>query len=431
MSRTRIELSLTVNYCPGWGLWEGVREIVQNAVDDEEWNGGKMVIEHSARAQKLSIKSQGVVLERSVLLLGASDKKENERGHFGEGLKIGVLALVRSEHPVIIYNGDEVWRPVIEPSEQFAGSNVLCFQTRKLPKSRADFTVEVENISKPVWEQMKAKFLFLSPDNAADTVKVRGGTILLAPDRKGEVYVKGIYVNDVPELDCGYDLERMELDRDRRLIDTWNLKDMLGKLWVAAQQEFPERVAARLYTLAANSSADADHLHYYADEKLVAEMWKTLEKHHGAGVMPVPDAESETRLNRAGIRTVVVSKALHKMLERAAPSVDKLLEEAGREIKEEFSPAQLTDAEQPGLALAQWLFPDGFKIVEFNDGKPLVRWNKALDAVAVARSALTLPARELLKALVGAKAAPQLTTDTEVFIDLLLPYAPGPMRKAS
>jgi hypothetical protein len=332
-----------------------------------------------------------------------------------------VLALVRAGHPVTVYNGDEVWRPVLEPSETFAGKDVLCFQTRKLQKAREDFTIEVENISRPVWTELKKKFLFLSPPRDQDIIKVPGGTLLLHPDRKGEIYVKGIYVNDVADLACGYDLETFRLDRDRRLVDTWDLKYKLGELWKTAGENHSARAAERLYEMAASGTGDTEHLHFHADKKLIKAMRETLEKYHGKDVYPVRDTTDQKRLALIGIKAVIVNKALHQVLTKDLPSLDDVLNKAGRGVKQDFAVTELTPAEREGHALAQWVLKTEFRIVEFNDGLPFVRWEIEQQAHCVARGALLDERRELLRKLVGAEAARRLSTEADVYLDLLLP----------
>ena len=37
---THVALSLTEDYCPSWGVWEGVRELIQNVHDGALESGG-------------------------------------------------------------------------------------------------------------------------------------------------------------------------------------------------------------------------------------------------------------------------------------------------------------------------------------------------------------------------------------------------------
>ena len=67
-----IELSLHESYCPSWGQWEGIRDLVQNHQDgvDRGFTG-----EISLRGEKLVLVNKGVTLAREKLLIGFSDKR--------------------------------------------------------------------------------------------------------------------------------------------------------------------------------------------------------------------------------------------------------------------------------------------------------------------------------------------------------------------
>jgi hypothetical protein len=416
-----IELSLTVDYCSDWKLWEGVREIIQNAIDEEEFNHNRMNVEHRTRSSTLVVTTKDVTLPRSVLLLGESGKSGDERGRFGEGLKVGILALVREGHAITIYNGEEVWRPVIEESDTFSGKRVLKFQTRKLPKHRDDFSIEIENISRPLWEELKKKFLFLSPAKPQHVIEVHGGKLLLEPGRKGEVYVKGIYVNHVEDLACGYDLNYMRLDRDRRVIDSYDLKDKLSGLWMEVQKEHPGKYSRELMDMATKGTSDVAYLHYHADDKLVKEMQKALEQEHGEGVIAVREDRDKKRLEQCGIKAVIVPASLHQVLTKGLPPVDTLVDQAGSTVKQEFMLEDLSREERDGYSIVEWVLGKDFKVVEFVDGKSIIRCKSGNCAFHVARGALTLKRRDLLRNLVMMKAAKRGVEMVDVFLELLLP----------
>jgi len=122
----RIELSINTKYMPAWGLWEGVRELIQNAKDGETQLSAKMTVEHDAATDTLTITNEGATLPHEALLLGHTTKlgDKNTIGQFGEGLKIGLLAIVRAGHAVAIRNGGESWTPVMIQSPAF-GVEVL------------------------------------------------------------------------------------------------------------------------------------------------------------------------------------------------------------------------------------------------------------------------------------------------------------------
>ena len=123
---THVALSLTEDYCPSWGVWEGVRELIQNVHDGALESGGTSwsetgedsfasgeaaTITYDRARQRLVLINRSVGLQRRVLLLGSSQKSDSLHaiGQFGEGMKVGNLALLREGRRVEMLTGDEHW----------------------------------------------------------------------------------------------------------------------------------------------------------------------------------------------------------------------------------------------------------------------------------------------------------------------------------
>lgn len=88
-----------------WGIWEAIRDIVQNALDETE------AYQWGYDDQGLWIADQGRGVSVADFLLGPPKlKPEYARGRYGEGMKIATLVLVRSGYPVHITTvGKEIW----------------------------------------------------------------------------------------------------------------------------------------------------------------------------------------------------------------------------------------------------------------------------------------------------------------------------------
>ena len=225
----KFQLTIATNYCSTWGAWEGCRELVQNGLDAQD-DGAEMKVSH--HIDTFRVVSQGVKLDARVWLMGTTSKSSGGyRGHFGEGLKLGVLALVRAGHEVKIINGDESWTPKLEASEVF-GDEVLTIYTHKRQNDSGAFTIEVSGITKEAWDLMKGRFLFLAkPKNVVETSYAQ---VLLDEHMKGRVFVKGIFVQNSPDLSAGYNFKQVETDRDRRMISGWDLRYNAAKAWEEA-----------------------------------------------------------------------------------------------------------------------------------------------------------------------------------------------------
>lgn len=84
-----------------WGVWEAIREIVQNALDEAE------SYQYGFDNQGFYIKDSGRGIGVRDFLLGPPKLKEAwARGKYGEGMKIGALALVREGFPVYVEAAD-------------------------------------------------------------------------------------------------------------------------------------------------------------------------------------------------------------------------------------------------------------------------------------------------------------------------------------
>ena len=111
----KIELSLASDYVPSWTIVDAIRELFQNALDQEVQSpGNKATWSYENGTFKISNKQS--TLTTKTLLLGTSSKSEDTRtiGQFGEGYKIATLVLLRNNKQVTIYNYGlrEVWTKI-------------------------------------------------------------------------------------------------------------------------------------------------------------------------------------------------------------------------------------------------------------------------------------------------------------------------------
>ena len=212
-AKTTITLSLTEDYAPQWGVWEGVRELVQNWHDGclrgngrVEWVRndandhvaliGSVVVgslTYNAAEQQLVLVNRDVGLARRVLLLGSSHKADSQEaiGQFGEGMKVGTLALLREGRQVDMCTRDEHWHWCRRVDASF-GVRVLTVEVQPrgsvegalliekdededVPRQQrqqqrltaalgeADTSTLVSSLTTPEWEQFCTRFLFLTP----------------------------------------------------------------------------------------------------------------------------------------------------------------------------------------------------------------------------------------------------------------------------
>ena len=80
-----VELSISENYVPNWGLQEGYREFLQNAID-ASLDGKEFIQWYDSKKGIIRITTKEVGISQSTLLLGESSKQ-------GDNTKIGELAI--------------------------------------------------------------------------------------------------------------------------------------------------------------------------------------------------------------------------------------------------------------------------------------------------------------------------------------------------
>jgi len=332
----QIELPITKDYVPDWGPWEGVRELVQNAVDEQDLNGHQMNVTHDG--EWLRVRSVGADMNRSALLLGKTAKKDVEkaRGQFGEGLDLAFLALTRAGLDVECRTQTEKWKPRLDSSEEYAGEIVLIVNTRKMQTHVSWVEVSVR-IPIEDWDTMKSRFLFIDPPKEGQYVKTSYGTILLEKRRKGMVFVKGIFVAMKDKISHGYDMAKVKLDRDRRVVDTFDLSWNASQMYQEAVAR-DEGMARRTYEMLRDGCEDVRYIgSMYVSQDVRQKIVAAFEKEHGANAMPVTSIAESREMAHVGVKGVMVEKSLREIIEQEKGSAQEAKVKKGRDVSERFS----------------------------------------------------------------------------------------------
>lgn len=424
----KIPLTIDPTYCGDWGFWEGVRELVSNAKDAEDQDGRRMVVKHSKRSNTLTILTEDTVVNaQDLLLLGRSRGGENRRGRFGEGFVLGTLALVRKGFDLTIYNGDEVWRPGIEIADDnhpMAGAPLLTFVTRKLQSRRTAFSVEITEVTEPVWQEAEKRFLFLVPPPAAATITMDRGTVITSEEYKGKVYARGVFVRELSDLDCGYNLPEVQLDRDRRMIDEWSLKWSLAALWQEAGANIQN--VPRIYQMARAGASDVKSIGYHADQHLLNAFREEFTRENGPDAVPVTSAAEVKDVEKAGATPVIVDDTLKELLAKSGLDAKKMAAERASVIDKTWLWRDLTAEEQQMWTLYGIRMAPNAVFVTFR-GDALCQPMPAKDGLAVDRKLLKEPPRRIVQVIADAEAKRRGSAVLDVLLDLVT----GPVETSS
>jgi len=356
--------------------WSGIREILQNALDGHD-KGHYMTVEHKKAADwALRVKNEGVTLSRDALVLGFSSKRNDAsaRGQHGEGLVVGINALLNFGHEVWIRTGSETW--IAKHVTNDSGLEVLVIDIRQQPKAINDFIVEVKGVTPEDWKSYQERLLFFG-DKTDKRISLNSGTILLDPKYQNNLFVKGIYVCQMPDnYNFGYNLN-IELNRDREVANPWVLQSTVQNLIMEATEKSLFGVEEVLSVLENEASGESRAFQYSAFygyngnfHKLISE---NFIKKYGETAIPVTSIGDSQRVEHFGKKGITVSKAVQNIIEKHAGKLDERLNETALIIKEIYGWPDLTAEEKTNLnqafclvqSVEKWLSLDIVSIVDF------------------------------------------------------------------
>lgn len=216
-------LSLSRQYVSNWGLTEAIREILQNAIDNGNYNV-------SITSNGIEITNYNTTIPSSSLVLGNSSKRDDKNavGQYGEGYKLALLVLLRNGYHVEVHNGIELWEPKFIYSDSF-GCEVLSIVSTPELEGNKDLSFIITNIPEYELNNLKNTFLDLQKENLGDnldTLKTRYGEIIKNSEFAGKMYVNGLPIYTDDDFKFGYNFkpEYVSLDRDRKSINRSELR---------------------------------------------------------------------------------------------------------------------------------------------------------------------------------------------------------------
>lgn len=290
----KYELTISKNYVPDWGIVEAVRELFQNALDQETVSpDNSMFFSYDETEGVLEIGNKHSVLEPSSLLLGQTSKLNDNLtiGQFGEGYKIAMLILLREGLNVTFYNygKKEVWKPRFVNSRRYQQEVLTVFTEKKIWSKVPDnsLTIRIEGIDEDMYNEIVESNLHLRGISNYKESK-QYGKILQDFDLKGKIFVNGLYVTKDDSLDFGYDFKPsvLKLKRDRSMVSTFDLKDTMSKLWKTLDGDNSKEIAKMIVS----GTSDVDYMHYRTNKDDIAkEVFDAFKEQHGEKSVAIKD----------------------------------------------------------------------------------------------------------------------------------------------
>lgn len=395
----KYELSVKIDYVPNWGLKEAFREFVANARDAEFEMGAKSSVSWETRRglQMVRIETAGVEMPREVLLFGHTTKYGNTEliGQFGEGLKLACLAAVRAGHDILIRCGSDVWTPTLEDSKVFPGTKVLVFNIAPGRKSQPRVVVEIHGVDEEQWNSLKAMFLHLrAPTKRVET---SCGALLSDPETLGSIFVKGVLVEHDPRYGFGYDLKNAKVDRDRRIVDVWDVEYSLRQIWSEAAQKEPTLMQSLFENLLSEAKDTASISQYSAanlPEPVKEAIAAKFAEKYGQDAVPVANMGESQALEHLGRKGIVVPKGLQALVATKTGSVESVKAALREEVIKRYSWSDLSKEQQDILDRAVCIIGqvreislDDVVVVDFRDPNLQGQWKDGKIVIAASQLA--------------------------------------------
>lgn len=319
------ELTLTPNYVSDWTFNDAIRELIQNGTDQEVLDkDNKFGIEYDSKRQVLRLKNSKSVLKINTLLLGRSSKTRNEDtvGQFGEGYKIAALVLNRIGKTFTVLNNEknEVWESRFKNSEKWC-EKILAFYISKKKTDDTGLCIEVGNVSRDEYNNLSDVWIGMCGFDY-EKIETQYGEILTDEEFAGQVFVNGLFVDCNSDLQYGYNFKPkyINLERDRKTCDTWNVEDITSKMIAEGMVNGGISIETVRKMVESNQD-DVYHLEfntYLGDVKKVQEMLVESfdEQNPQPYSIPVSSQEEIKKVKSYSGNPVVVPEKVAKLLKK-------------------------------------------------------------------------------------------------------------------
>lgn len=239
---SKIILTLSSNYVRNWTFKDAIRELFQNAIDqetenpDDKMNFGFYGV--GRERASLTIANTLSHLDKSTLILGNTTKTSSELiGKFGEGYKLALIVLLRMGCKVNIYNGNELWIPSLQYVHEYKSKLLTIDIRRRMNQGEHNLRFEITDIPFTALKEWREYNLVSNVNYSKMVIDKR--EVLTDDKHRGLIFVRGLFICKSPvELTYGYNLQPgdIELDRDRSMVNSFNLTWFLSSMWAKSKR---------------------------------------------------------------------------------------------------------------------------------------------------------------------------------------------------
>ncbi len=316
-----VPLTISRNYVSTWGIWEAIREIIQNAIDTKQYQ-----VEYGEGT--ITVSTTGGVIDRRHLLLGETSKRNDEDsiGTYGEGFKLALLVLLRENREVSIKNGTDLWTPIFQNHEQLNEECLAIKIEENVFISNNDkVSFHISGLTSDEISEIQSKTLY-NFNKALIEAEYKSSFCWYS---KGEpkLYVGGLFVCDLDkkyQMSYNFAPNVLELDRDRKSVHTFYLSLEATRLMICSDNI---DLVAELAHEGAEDVSDYYNVEYYGGSSAgpATELKKVVSEHftknHGLNAYPI-NAGADEKVKRvqtlkaidAGLTPVVVRTGHYNLL---------------------------------------------------------------------------------------------------------------------
>lgn len=367
-----IELSISPDYVGDWNLTAAVREIYQNALDQETLNPeNELLFSYDPELRVLQIGNKTSSLNPSTLVLGKTTKNKNDAliGQFGEGYKLALVVLLRLGKAVTIYNNPSVWTPSIRHSDTFGtpilNINIVKYRFKELPTH--DLIFKIAGVTPEEYEEIKGSNLHLHGE--IESVPTDFGRILKGEEYKGKIFVHGLFISKIDKAHFVYDFKpgQVTVGRDRDLVNEWDLFYATSKMWAGIPSE--DKTIEKMIQ---DKAPDVEHIDAYVwrlPKETITYIGGNWYETHGKNAYPVSNqkqADEARKLYGSGVNVIIVPANLLAILKET-------------DQYKSFTSASITQQSPASLVRRMLKHPDRYKPSIYQELKALAAMAECWD----------------------------------------------------
>lgn len=179
----------------------------------------------------LSLENKGVRVSNKLLMMGMSDKRNDDtkRGFFGVGSIQALVVLTDLNYEVSISNDDVMWNASFEHCDNFNEDVLVVTETAQNPTG--NFSVRISGLTQDIIDEIKQRCLEFQDREVLFSTKY--GDVIAHGADEGEIFCGDMYVceNNAFKYSYNFAPKVLPLNQDRNSASQWEISKLTAKIW--------------------------------------------------------------------------------------------------------------------------------------------------------------------------------------------------------